>query len=181
MGTGLFWGIILILIGLAIVIKVIFKIDLPIFKVILAFIFIYVGIRILMGGFGWSHWGQHQRHSETDAVFSERYVNNFSEGDNQYNVVFGKTTLDLRDTTLLQEKSRIEVNVVFGGCEVLLNKGMQYKIKVDAAFGGAQLPEDKGVGGFGSSVYTSDGFDESKPYVYIKSSVVFGGMEIKYR
>jgi len=179
MGTGVFWGIILILIGLALVIKVVFRVDFPVFKVILAFIFIYLGVRMLMGSFGIG-WFNHS-HEERNAMFGEKYVCDFDEGQNQFNAIFGKTTIDLRDTALLDKNARMEVNVVFGGAEILLNKEIPYKIKFDVAFGGAQLPDGDNAGGFGSNVFTTPNFTENQPYVYIKASIVFGGMEIKYR
>ena len=44
-------------------------------------------------------------------------------------------------------------------------------------YGGAKLPDGKSSG-FGTSYYTSGNFQENKPHLYIKASVVFGGIEI---
>jgi len=49
MGAGLFWGLILILIGIGIVIRVVFNIDFPVVKFLIAFFFIFIGIKILGG------------------------------------------------------------------------------------------------------------------------------------
>ena len=52
MGAGIFWGIILILIGLGIVIRVVFNIDFPVFKFLVAIFFIFLGLRMMFGSFG---------------------------------------------------------------------------------------------------------------------------------
>jgi predicted membrane protein len=49
MSVSLFWGLVLILIGLSLIIKIVFNIDFPIFKILFAFLFIYIGIKVLVG------------------------------------------------------------------------------------------------------------------------------------
>ena len=75
-------------------------------------------------------------------------------------------------------RNKLEINAIFGNANVLLNKDVPVRIKSDVAFGGISLP-DGDTGGFGSSTYVSDNFDENEPYLYIKASAVFGNMNIR--
>jgi len=173
MSTGLLLGIILILIGLGIVLKVIFHIDIPVFKIILACFFIYLGIRILVG----SSWGCHFHTGRHDAVFSETNFSGTSIDRRDYNAVFGKVRLDLRNVVLTEKETKIEVNAVFGGAEIILNKETPVKIKASAVFGGVRLP-DGNAGGFGTSWYESDSVKTADKYLYIDINAVFGGVEV---
>ena len=174
MGEGIFWGIILILIGFGLVIKIVFNIDFPIFKFIVAFFFILLGIKMLFGDFGvFKH---HNRHG--DVIFNERKIHGRTNGQDEYNVIFGKAEIDLRDVELHAGRNKLEINVVFGNANVILNKDVPVKIKSDVAFGGISLP-DGDTGGFGSSMYISENFDENEPYLYIKASSVFGNMNVR--
>ena len=179
-GAGLFWGIILILIGIGLIIKVFFKVDFPIFKFIIAFVFIYIGMRILFGNFNINsrNWGEGR---ERDAIFSERHFTGRGNDENQYSAVFGAAKIDLTDTALIGKDTRIEVNVAFGGTEIYLNKDIPVRIKTDVAFGGVEYPDGDKSGAFGTSTFTSPNLNENDPHLYIRANVAFGGLEIKYR
>jgi len=173
MGVGIFFGIIIILVGISILIKVIFKIDFPIFKILFGLFLIYLGAKFIFGSFGFSNF----RSSGDDAIFNEVTIDGKINEKREYNAVFGKATIDLRDIELTEKVTKIEVNAVFGGCVIRLNEQTPVKINADAIFGGVDLPEG-GAGGFGSSNYESDNFDEARNYLVIQASAVFGGIEI---
>lgn len=87
MSAGLFWGILFILIGISIVIRVIFNVDFPLFKFLFAFLFIWIGIRIMLG---------------------TNVLSTHSEGE--HNVIFGENDgqerkLARENTTLSSEKA----------------------------------------------------------------------------
>ncbi len=176
MGAGIFWGIILILVGFGLIIKIVFNVDFPIFKFIVAFFFILLGLKILFGDFGvFKHHGRHG-----DVIFNERHIHGRVAGQEEYNVIFGKAEIDLTDIELKPGRNKLEINAVFGSTDVLLNKNVPVRIKGDVAFGGISLP-DGDTGGFGSSVYESENFDENSTYLYIKASAVFGNINIRLR
>jgi predicted membrane protein len=175
MGSSLFWGILLIVIGLSLVIKIVFNIDFPIFKIIIAFIFIYIGIRIMVGS-SFRPFGEHK--TESDVIFGESHFKNAQHG-RDYNVVFSKGNFDLRDIKLNETgPTYVKINTVFGASEVIIRREMPVRIKVDAAFAGAQLPNGNSAA-FGSTIYTSDSLDLSKPYLDIKADIAFGGLNVR--
>lgn len=173
MGAGLFWGIIFIIIGFGIVIRVVLHIDIPIFKLIIALFFVFIGLRILFGHTGTSK----IRKSRNEIIFSESRISGNPESE-EYSVIFGKGIFDFRDIDLSKGTIRVKINSIFGGSEIIINQNTPVKIRTDAVFGGAKLPEGTAAA-FGNNEYVSDNFNENSNYLYIKADVVFGGVEIK--
>jgi hypothetical protein len=176
MGLGLFIGVLIILFGLSIIINVVFHVHIPVFKILVGIFLIYIGLRIIFGSWftiPMGHWRSH------DGMFGNRTYRGLSMGTNEYNTVFGKSLVDLRGIELKDKVTRIEVNAVFGGAEVILDKNVPVRIKMQTAFGGVQLPENV-AGAFGSAYYQSSNFDENKNYLLIEGSSVFGGIVVHY-
>ena len=175
MGAGLFWGLLLIIIGLGLVIKIVFNIDFPLFKVLVAFFFIFIGIRILLGSFNFINF----KSDSESTVFGERVYYGLPEYGNEYNVIFGKATVDLAEIQQVSSRSKLEVNAIFAGAEIILPDSVPVRIKADVVFGGANLP-DGNAGGFGSAVYTSENFSTSAAFLDITVNAIFGGIEVKH-
>jgi predicted membrane protein len=174
MGGNLFWGSLLIIIGITIIIKIIFHIDIPIFRIIFAFVFIFIGIRILTGSFKSKSFHK----NSNDVYFGE---NNFAYNKSvpkEQNIVFGRGTIDLRNIDSTSLPADMEINTVFGSSEILIPQYMQVRIKVDAAFSGATLPNNN-TSAFGTIYYESPNFDRNKPYLNLKINVVFGNLQIR--
>jgi len=174
MGAGLFWGLILILVGLGIVIRVVFNVNIPLVKFVIAFLFIFIGIKILIGNFHfWDHRGD-----ETTTIFSESRINGLDDKFKEYNVVFGSSTIDLRDIDLSEGSKEIRINTIFGGCLMKIDENTPVRIKADAAFASAKLPNGE-TAAFGTGHYESKTFNQDTNYLYIKCDVVFGGFEVR--
>jgi predicted membrane protein len=173
MGPALFWGLLLILIGLSFIFRIVFNIDFPLFKIIIAFLFIFLGLRLLFGSFGFVN----IRGGENDVIFGEKRFDYF-EDNKEYNVIFGKGVYDLRDEDLERGTKKVKLSTVFGGSEVKISKDIPVRIRVDAAFAGAELPNGN-TAVFGNTSYESPDFDPAKPFLDIKIDVVFGGVEVR--
>ena len=164
-----FWGIFLIVIGLTIVVKVVFGINIPLMRIILALLLIYIGVSILLGG-------SCARKSSPDVIFNESRIK-VGEPAAKYDIVFGKGEIDLTALKVKPGITRIKVNTVFGSGTIKLRSDQPVKIKLSSAFAGAKLP-DKNLVSFGEYTYRSPGLDEGRDYLYIEASVVFGELEI---
>jgi hypothetical protein len=175
MGGSFFWGLFFILMGLGLVIKVVFNIDFPLFKFLIAFFLIFLGIKILLGNFGF---GRFSHPKEDDVVFGERYHSSVENGKD-YNVIFGKAVFDLTDVEVNECPTKVKISTVFGGVRVKVKKETPLEIKVDAAFAGAHLPNGNSAA-FGTSYYTSPGLDKTQNYLLIEADVVFGGVDVIY-
>lgn len=176
MGFGVFIGILIILFGVGIIVNVIFHVQIPVFKILVGIFLIYLGLRIIFGN--WLFWGSHHWRSG-DAVFHHRVYRGLSGDSTEYSAVFGKAVVDLRDIKLKEKITRVKVNAVFGGAEVILNPETPVRINAEAVFGGVRMPENM-AGGLGSSYYQSKNFDETKNHLIVDATSVFGGMRIHY-
>jgi predicted membrane protein len=175
MGAGLFWGAFLLLLGIALIIKVVFQIDFPVFKVLVGVFLILVGIKVLFGRFVFpSH---HFDPEET--IFNERTYDQPEPGK-EYTVLFGKGVYDFTDVDLSQGSFHSKISTVFGGCQIIIPRDTPVRIKADAVFAGAELP-DGNTAVFGSSEYQSDSWSPDSASINIKVDVVFGGVQVVRR
>lgn len=173
MGITIIGGIFFLLIGASLIAKVIFKVDIPVVKIFIALFFLYLGFKMLFGDLG-----IFRSHGDSNsAIFSESNIVGNVTDNSEYNAIFGKVRLDLRDVELSELETRITVNAVFGGAEILISSELPIKIKSDVVFGGARLP-DGDSGGFGTSKYTSDNYIQSENHLYLDINAVFGGVHI---
>lgn len=175
MGPSLFWGLLLVVLGLSLIFKIVFNIDFPLFKIVIAFVLIYFGVKLLFGSFNGPN--PNFETKENDVVFGEKHFSD-PKSHKDYSVVFGKGVFDLRDFDLKGENQRIKISTVFGGSVLKINKDMPIRIRVESAFAGADLPNGNSAA-FGSTTYTSPSFDAEKPFLDIKLEVVFGGCEVR--
>ena len=174
MGGSFFWGVLLVIIGISMIIKVVFDVDIPIFRLIFAFIFIFIGIKVLTGNFN----VHPDSKRPNDVIFGNSTFSYKDTLPNEQNIIFGRGYIDLRQIDSASLPSEIEINTVFGSGEVIIRKDMQVRIKIDAVFSGATLPNNN-TSAFGSTYYESPDFDKGKPFLYVKISVVFGNIIIK--
>lgn len=166
----LFLGLMLILMGSSLIIKIVFDIDLPLAKIFIAGILIYIGVRILIG-----HKGDIFRpvHTENTIIFSQGTVSAPEDG-REYSVIFGQCDFDLASLPdTLQHPCRIRINTIFGSSKLLNYRHLPLRIVSDAAFANVVLPDGRKTV-FGSSVFQSDTFDLQKPYVELEINTVFG-------
>ena len=175
MSASLFWGLILILIGISIIIKIVFNIDFSIFRVIIALIFIYFGIRLFIGrDFSFYH----NNNDEQLILFSKRNVDHVDEGK-EYHVIFGEGRFDLRKFTVPDsEIVHFELNTIFGNSELLLNPDIPVEINSNTVFGGTRMPNTN-ASSFGEASYKNDTAKKSKAKIIIDTNTIFGGLEVR--
>jgi predicted membrane protein len=167
--SSLFWGLIVILIGLSIIVKAVFKIDIPVFRMVFAFLLIYWGIKIMFGNV-------FTRKSEGTVIFNEAKFDASSK-NNEYNVIFGRSDVDMRNIDLSHGNVRAKVNIIFGSGTIYLSPEIPAIVKVETVFGDSRLP-DRSVSSFGNTIYRTSSFKESEPHLQIELNVVFGSGKI---
>ena len=170
LGSGLFWGIIFILLGLSIIIKVVFNIHIPVFRIVFAIFIIYLGINMLMG------WSWKAEKYPNKIYFSEQKFSTVDSKDS-YQVVFGKGFLDLSGINKDQLPKKVIINTAFGGATVNLPKEIPVKIMATSAFGAIRMP-DQNLVTFGKQTYQSRGVSSNEPALEIIANVAFGGLEL---
>ena len=153
MGAGLFWGVLLILIGVGVVIRVVFNINFPVIKFLIAFFFIFIGIKMLVGNFDF----RHGHIDENTTIFSESRIDGTQGNHKEYNVIFGSSVIDLRGIDLSEGSREIKINTIFSGTVIKIDKNIPVRIKADAVFANAALPNGN-ASAFGTAKYESETF-----------------------
>jgi predicted membrane protein len=172
--SGVFWGSILILLGLSVIIRIVFNVHIPLFRIVFALIIIYFGIRVLVGG----AWCRGNCNSNT-IVFNDAKTE-VNTDSNEYKIIFGKGVVNLTDSSLASQKKKIRVTTVFGSGEIRINPGVPAIVRVNSAFAGAKMP-DGNIISFGEYIYKTKSYSDKADFVRIDATVVFGGLEISER
>ncbi len=167
--SSFFWGAVVILIGLSIILNAVFNIKIPVFSIIIALIFIYLGLKILFGSFG-------IKTSKNTVVFSSSDIKSSNKNE-EYNIIFGRGSIDLSEVELDDEFLDYEINVVFGKGDVVIDPTKPVIVKVSSVFSGAHLP-DGNVAAIGNNSYVSPGYVKGERYISVRADVVFGELNI---
>ncbi|MDH5683257.1 MAG: hypothetical protein OEZ20_02195 [candidate division WOR-3 bacterium] len=167
--SGIFWGVIIVIIGLSIILNVIFGIRIPIFRIIIALFLIWLGITLLTGGSFWSK-------NKNKAVFEEKRIDSITP-HGKYDIVFGKGVIDLSKIVLEDKIFNVEVNTVFASGTIEIDPKIPAKIIVNSIFAGARMPDGNTIA-FGQYTYKSDSLKEDTSYLRVDAQVVFGSLQI---
>lgn len=159
-----FWGLLLILTGLLLILRNIFGWDISIFRVILALILISFGASLLTE--------RTRKQEEQNIMFSERSIE--ANKDGEYNIIFSSGKVDLSN---LKPGQKVKVNTIFSEGKIVINPDAPILIKGSSAFGSLSFPDKKSIS-FGDSQYQTKSFDQDKEYIKVESSVVFGDLTI---
>lgn len=167
--TGTFWGVLIVLIGISIICKALFGFSFPFFRILFALFLIYIGIIMLFKT-------NLFKSKNNNAVFENKSLG-YKENQNEYSTVFGKSIIDL---TMVPTKSEIEVSTVFGSSTIYIDSTQSYKIKVNAAFASADLPdESKTI--FGTHIYKSPAYQKGGAYISVELNIVFGNVKVVFK
>lgn len=165
---GLFWGIALIILGAGLLARFIYQVHFPWFRIMIAFVFIYAGLWLMLR--------PRFEVSSGNLILFSKGMMNFSEKQKDYTVLFGDGTLHITDVHIRETKT-IEVNGIFSECVIHIGKDVNFRMKSDAAFASFSGP-DGNTTSFGSQHYKPEWFDPDKPYLNIRTNVVFGNMRV---
>jgi predicted membrane protein len=166
-----FWGVFIIIIGVSIVLKSVFGINLPIVKTAFAILLIYAGISMLTGGNKWYCKSDH------NICFGNSTIK-VDSLHKEYNIIFGGGVIDLTDLPLREGRNRIEINTIFGSGLIKVNPEIPVLIRGDAVFSSARFPDGHNTS-FGDFTYRSPRFNEDGKYLEIEADVIFGSLAIE--
>ncbi len=165
-----FWGAVVVLIGLSIILKAVFDINIPLFRILFGGILILLGLRLIFGLRSQSE----KPKSEGNVIFNEEKMN-YDPGQKDYNVIFGSAEIDLRKAAE-KNGAPIQINTVFGRAVVILPAKTPVRLGVTTAFAESRLPNGNRAGAFGEVRYQSEDFSENKAAVDVRGNAVFGQM-----
>jgi hypothetical protein len=174
MGQGLFWGLFLILIGFALIIKYVFNLEIPVLRVAIAVFLILIGIRLLLK----NRWEWNISSSDHDVIFTERTFRGSEIEKSEYNIIFGHAIFDLTDLDSTDLPKKIKINTVFGGTQVKINEDIPLLVSGDAVFAGARLSDENSTV-FGELSFKSKTYEKQSDCLHLESDVIFGAFELK--
>ena len=122
---GVFWGVLLIVVGVWFLVRRYIPFNIPLFRVVIAVILVYIGIRVLVNG-------PVIHHDRNTMVFSESSLQWSPAHGRDYNVLFSSGTVDLTGVELAGRTVRTEVNVVFGSGTLRLDPAMSVRVNMSS-------------------------------------------------
>jgi len=163
-----FWGILLIVLGILFSLRSLWGIHIPVFRIIIALFLIRLGIVLVMGRFGF-------RRGDNFTIFSELKII-YNPAEKSYGCIFGKLDLDLTtiDPSLQKE---IDVLCTFGEVNINVSKDAKLMIVSNTLFGETKIPDNREYN-FGSGKYQSVNFSPDHPYLLLKTKCVFGSVKV---
>jgi hypothetical protein len=165
---GIFWGVLLIAVGVWFILRRFFPFHVPVLRLIVAVVFVYLGIRVLVHGQLAGHPGPFFESRQTYAAGWTR----------DYNVIFGNGDVDLTSVALGSSSVRAQVNVVFGSGVLHVNPALPVRIDMSAAFGTVEAPDGRSVS-FGDTLYTSPSYRDGAPALVVRAVAVFGRLVVR--
>ena len=167
--SGLFWGVMLVLFGASMILRAVFNLDIPIFRIVFALVIIYFGIKLLVGRQAFKGEGNFSMFRNSDVTMSE--------SGGEYNVVFGQSNIDLSHIDISESSKKVNVDVVFGSGNLLIDPQIPTKLKISTVFADCKLPH-RNINFFGDSNYKTPAFVEGENYLLLNIDVVFGNVVI---
>ncbi|MGO9412682.1 MAG: hypothetical protein ACLQCB_18290 [Spirochaetia bacterium] len=165
---GIFWGVLLIAVGVWFILRRFVPFHVPVVRLIVAVLFVYVGIRVLVGG----------PFMNRPQPFLESHQRYTAGWDRDYNIIFGSGDVDLTDVRLGAGDLRTHVNVVFGSGVLKIDPALPVRIDMSAAFGTVEGPDGRSVS-FGDTVYTSPSYKDGAPALVVQAAAVFGKLVVR--
>jgi predicted membrane protein len=167
---GIFWGALLIVLGVWFLVRRYVPVHIPVIRIIIAALFVYAGIRVLVMGPSFR--------DRNTAVFSDSAMRYSPERGRDYNLVFSSGTIDLSDASAVEKDTRVQVNVVFGSGILRIDPDRPVRVDMTSAFGTVDAPNGRSVA-FGDTVYTTPSYKEGTPALHVHASAVFGRIVIQ--
>ena len=171
LSSGIFWGFVVILFGVGILLKSVFHVNIPFFKILIGIIIIFFGISFIVDAMS-------QRKSE--AIF-RNYNFNFGTIEKEYNIVFSKGVFDFTNFNFSNYNGEfIKINSAFSKSEIYLSRNFEYEIRADSVFGVVSLPNGESVS-FGNIARLENAENSELKRINLHVSSVFGETKILYK
>ncbi len=171
--SGIFWGSVLIIFGISMILRHILNIDIPVFRLLIGFLIVFAGIQILLGKPVFTGIS-----NDETVMFQEREIRQFPTGkkNSEFSTIFAKSVIHITQDSIPAELEFLTLNTVFGGTEIIIDPSLNIQVKASAAFAGLTLPNET-VLSFGKADYTVNGGAAKK--LFLEVNGVFAGVFVK--
>jgi hypothetical protein len=165
---GLVLGLFLLMAGLSVLVKEVFGVEIPVFRLAFALLLLYAGISMLAGTAGY----RTPRPWDEVVMFGVTELD--ASGRDEMTVVFAQGTLDLSG---VQPPRKLILNVIFGDAQLRYAPETPLRIVSNTAFGGSELPDGQSLP-FGERRWTSPAWRADEPAIELTTNVVFGHLAV---
>ncbi len=168
---GIFWGLAFVAVGVWIMVRRYVPVNIPLIRIIVALFFVWLGVHILLRG--------PMFRDRNTIVFSDTRMDWSADSrSNDYNIIFGRGSVDLSGLSPAGGSVYKEVNVIFGTGTLRVNPAVPLQIDMTGVFGTVRSPDGYAVS-FRDRVYTTPAFKPGADAVRIKATAVFGTLYIE--
>ena len=165
--TSIFFGSLLILWGLSLVIEALFGISFPIIKIAFALMLIYAGIIIIQG--------LYPNEMQKTIFFSHEKTSTLKK---DYKVVLGAGIIDLSLITLSQtEPTYVNVYTLLGNTVIKINPEIPTIVHSTSILSAVHFP-DKTMVSFGTYSFENN-LNKATPRLIIDTTTALGALEVK--
>jgi predicted membrane protein len=180
---GMFWAVIFMTIGLILFIQYIFKVDLPILRILFGVFFVYLGFKLVAGAFSVRVSGFQIEDTKTDskAIFTESVFSHQSQNgvvNEKFTTVFGTSVLDLSKLTEEDLRATYKIETAFGKTEIITDGQIPILANVEVGFSSVKV-RDQSVVSIGNAKITTSNYDAAKPALKLNIETAFGSVEVK--
>lgn len=165
-----FYGVLLILLGILLLVRYLFKIEIPIFIISAAIIIVFVGVSFFINSPG--------TRSENNIVFSKNKTISAVKPGSEYSIVFSSGTIDLTKASPQNVGDKIKINNVFSNGVIKVNPQTPLVVRTHSLFAVTETPNDDLIF-FGNTNYQSNNFKKDANYIEVEAKVLFGRLAIE--
>jgi hypothetical protein len=172
MSFSIFFGVLVVLAGLSILLDAVFKIHVPFVRSAFSLFLVFLGVRMLIGA-----WAPHGKDLSTTgaAVMSDlTFAPTRAAPAMKYDVIFGRGEIDLTQLELPPSPVTAELNVIFSSATLKVNPAWPIAIEGSSAFGEVRMP-DQSMAAFGTARYRTG---EGDPIMRVRVNAVFGSCHV---
>lgn len=173
---GAFWGAFIVLLGVAVVLKAVFHVDLPVFSIFWGLFLIAIGVSLVLGG---RMVGKGIR-SDSAIVFGSGELA-YEPSTTEYSMVFSSGRTDLGKAPAAGAPPTLKVNAIFAQNEVILSDKVDALLVIHTAFGATTLPDGSYASHFGETSWRTKAASKSAPKLRIEINTVFGQTELRFK
>ena len=179
----MFWAVLFISVGIILLIQTVFKIELPIMRILIGVFLIYMGFKVIAGSFGhrMSYFRVNKISTDTESIFSQNDMK-VKKADGQINrkfsTVFGNSNLDLRGLGIEDLSQEIKIDNAFGRTNVLTDSATPIKAHVDTGFASVTIRGQK-ISSFGEADFKTPDYSSDKPALKLDIDAAFGEVVVE--
>lgn len=165
-----FYGVLLILLGILLLVRYLFKIKIPILFISVAIILVFVGVSFFINSPGTG--------SENNIVFSKNKTISSVKPGSEYSFVFGSGTIDLTKAHPQKAEDKIKINSVFSNGVIKVNPQTPLIVRTHSLFSVTETPNNDLIY-LGNTNYQSKNFKKDAKYIEVEAKVLFGRLVIE--